>query len=274
MDVLVVGATGRQGGSVVDHLLSEPSVRVAALTRRPESDAARALADRGVEVLAGDLTDPQSLRGTVEGVDAVFGLAAAGTGRTERRQGSNLVNAAEAAGVDHVVFSSWGHADDRPGIDHVDAKHDVERQLAAADVTGTVVRPHTFTTTLARQRGAIERGAFRFPLRPGVALPLTDPDDVGRFVARAVTDPERFGGHTVELAGEALTIGGMAATFEAVLDRPIEAVPEEPRGPFSEWLTAGHAEVIDPEGVADRFDVRTRTLREYLERIGWGTRPG
>lgn len=58
--VLVVGATGNQGGAVADRLLSEiehTTFEVHALTRNRDSPAARSLADRGATVIEGDLND-------------------------------------------------------------------------------------------------------------------------------------------------------------------------------------------------------------------------
>lgn len=59
--VVVTGATGKQGGSVVDALLKNPAYSVRAVTRNPNSDASRALAARGVEVVAGELDNYDSL---------------------------------------------------------------------------------------------------------------------------------------------------------------------------------------------------------------------
>ena len=73
--VLVVGATGNQGGAVVDHLLdSEAAFDVSGLTRDATSDAAEALEARGVTMVEGDLNDLDSLRGPVGDADAVFAV--------------------------------------------------------------------------------------------------------------------------------------------------------------------------------------------------------
>src|SRR5258708_38823510 len=69
--VLVVGATGKQGGAVAQHLLGA-GMLVRALTRNPDKPAARTLADRGAEVVAGDLGDADSVRRALAGGSAVF----------------------------------------------------------------------------------------------------------------------------------------------------------------------------------------------------------
>src|SRR5262245_33688343 len=110
--VLVTGATGRQGGSVVGHLLKQGR-KLRALSRNPASAAAKALTDRGVEVVRGDLEDPASLAGAVRGVRGVFSVQdfwAVGA-RREVEQGKNLADVAAKAGVEHFVFSSVGGAE-------------------------------------------------------------------------------------------------------------------------------------------------------------------
>ena len=100
LNVLVTGATGKQGGHLVRELLARGhSVR--ALTRKPESPAAAALAERGVTIFAGDFDDQGSLERAARGVDTVFAMATPfGTSeQTETREGINIVRAASSAGA-------------------------------------------------------------------------------------------------------------------------------------------------------------------------------
>ena len=70
--VLITGATGKQGGAVVEFLLSGDKVAIRALTRNPEAPAAKALAAKGVELAKGSLTDEGSLVAAMEGCSAAF----------------------------------------------------------------------------------------------------------------------------------------------------------------------------------------------------------
>ncbi len=133
--VLVVGATGKQGGAVAHHLLAA-GLLVRTLTRNPDKPAARTLADRGAEVVAGDLGDADSVRRALAGVSAVFCVTnfyEAGYAG-EVAQGELMVDLAAAAGVGHFVFSSVCSADKNTGIPHFDSKYQVERHLAAGSV--------------------------------------------------------------------------------------------------------------------------------------------
>jgi uncharacterized protein YbjT (DUF2867 family) len=109
--VLVSGATGQQGESVARELL-ERGFGVRALTRDPEKPAAKELAERGAEVVRGDLDDRSSLERALEGVYGVFSVQnfwEAGY-EGEVRQGTHLADAAKEAGVSHLVYSSVGSA--------------------------------------------------------------------------------------------------------------------------------------------------------------------
>jgi len=72
--VIVTGATGRQGGSVLRHLQAQGGWKLRALTRNPTDAAARRLATEGVEVVKGDLEDMVSLSSAVRGVRGVYSV--------------------------------------------------------------------------------------------------------------------------------------------------------------------------------------------------------
>ena len=115
--VLVSGATGNQGGAVARNLL-ERGFEVRALTRDPDKPAARLLAERGAEVVRGDLEDRSSLDRALEGAYGAFSVqnfSEAGYDG-EVRQGKALADAAKEAGVSHFVYSSVGSAYRNTGI--------------------------------------------------------------------------------------------------------------------------------------------------------------
>ena len=100
MTVLITGATGRQGGAVVRHMISK-GWKLRALTRHYSSYAAQRLAGHDVELVQGDLEDPISLERATRGVYGVYSgqdFWAVGA-RREVQQGKNLAEAAK---------ESWG----------------------------------------------------------------------------------------------------------------------------------------------------------------------
>jgi len=105
--VLVLGATGAQGGSVARHLLDSGRFHVRVLTRAPDSAAAGRLRDAGADIVRGDFDNRASLRAALRGCRAVFGSTCglAPKGR-EIANGRNMINAVAGAEVDHFVFST------------------------------------------------------------------------------------------------------------------------------------------------------------------------
>lgn len=134
-NVLVIGATGQQGGATVQALLPKGH-RIKALTRKGDSPAAKKLASQGVELIQGDLTDTEALVNAMKAVDSVFAVTTPyGAGPdAETRQGIILADAAKAANVGHLVFSSVGSADQGTGIPHFESKYRIEQHIAAIKI--------------------------------------------------------------------------------------------------------------------------------------------
>src|SRR5438067_13928862 len=109
--VLVTGATGNQGGACVEALLTRGH-RVRALTRNSASPAANRLREQGVEIAVGDFTDHDSLVRAARGVNAVFAMSTPSEQGAEKEtaQGIAMTNAARAAGVAHLIYSSVASA--------------------------------------------------------------------------------------------------------------------------------------------------------------------
>lgn len=230
--ILVTGATGRQGGAAVDHLLAD-NWRLRALTRDQTKQAARDLARRGVEVIEGNLDDRGSVQRAVEGCYGLFSVQQfwevgfAG----EIRQGKLLADIARDAGVQHVVYSSVGGADQDTGIPHFDSKWQIERHIRELDLPATVLRPVFFFDNFSSGefRDAIRAGTLAMPMPPDRPLQMVAVRDIGAFVAMAFRRPQQFIGQTVELAGDELTMPQAAQIFSQATGRKVkfQSVPLE-----------------------------------------------
>lgn len=143
--VLVTGATGQQGGAVARALLSNGH-GVKALTRKPDSAAAQALASAGAQLVIGDLDDTTAFAKAASGVDTLFlmGTMQGDNADAETRQGIAAANAAKAAGVGHLIYSSVADADKNTGIPHFDSKYRVEQHLRGLGVPYTISAPVFF----------------------------------------------------------------------------------------------------------------------------------
>src|SRR5215813_14513124 len=105
--ILVVGATGMQGGGVARHLLRRGAWNVRCITRRSDSESAKVLQHQGAEVLQADFDDPASLKRAVHNCTAVFGVTNFWEAYfREYDQGVNLIDASAETRVEHLVLST------------------------------------------------------------------------------------------------------------------------------------------------------------------------
>ena len=130
--IAVLGATGQQGGAAVAHLL-EHGWRVRAVVRDPHSAASRRLASAGAEPAVGDLDDRVGLEAVMRGTHGVFSVQPASIppdfAPNELRRGINVADAARAAEVPHLVYSSVAGADRGTGVAHWEIKWRVEQHI-------------------------------------------------------------------------------------------------------------------------------------------------
>jgi uncharacterized protein YbjT (DUF2867 family) len=285
--VLVTGATGNQGGAVVDHLLaSDEQFDVRGLTRDATSDAARELEDRGVTMVEGDLGDPETLRDPVDEADAVFAVTNFWTQGYDAQvqQGKNLADVAAEVGVDQFVFSGVGSHDEDTGIPHFDSADEIDRHVRDLDLPWTILKPVFFSENFeAFAEDIIEDGTLALPLAEGVPLQMVSNNDVGHAAAVALENPDEFVGTVHDLAGDELTLEETATILSEVTGTDVEAVHvpiEDAYDSFGEEFTVmcewfnevGYSADI-PE-LEETFGFAFDTLPEYLEANGWAAKEG
>src|SRR5215467_3431370 len=223
--VLVTGATGRQGGSVIRHMLAT-GWKLRALTRDSTSAAAQGLARKGIEVVKGDLEDPASLDRATDGAYGVYSVQdfwAVGA-RREVQQGKNLADAAAKARVEHFVYSSVGGVERNSGIDHWESKWEIEKHIRRLGLPATMLRPAAFMENyyIDQVEIGILKGKLMDPIRPDKTYQTIATDDIGAFVALAFDRGKDFIGAEIEIAGSELTNPEAARVFSRVLGKPVK----------------------------------------------------
>lgn len=232
--ILVFGATGQQGGSVAAALLAA-GWPVRALVRDPASPKAGALRDAGVELVHGNLADPDSVRAAMSGVYGVFSVQTSSPGgqisdEDEVRYGITVADTAAESGVSHLVYSSGAGVGDTPtGVGHYDSKMRIEAHIRTLPITATIVRPVTFMELLVMPGFGLDEGRFSFFARPDQAMQVLAVDDIGKFVTAIVADSARFGGKTLEIVSDSVTGRDLEASFTEAAGRPIPyaRIPDE-----------------------------------------------
>lgn len=220
--LLIAGGTGRLGTRVV-RLLAGRGLALRVLTRDP----ARAEQLRGdpVEVIAGDVRDPHAVERAVAGartvISAIQGFASTGkvSPQTVDRQGnSNLIRAAQGAGVEHfILVSVHGAAPDYP-MELGRMKYLAEQELQASRLAWTIIRPTVFMETWASLIGEplLRTGKTRLFGRADNPINFVSVEDVARVIELAVVDLS-LRGTVAEVGGpENLSLKQFAQTFETV----------------------------------------------------------
>ncbi|HSV50746.1 MAG TPA: NmrA/HSCARG family protein [Burkholderiaceae bacterium] len=242
--IAIVGATGAQGGGLVRALLTDPQPRFApvALTRKPQSPAATALAAQGVAVQGADLDDEASLARAFEGVHGVFAVTNFWehfSPEKELAQAGNIASAARHAGVRHLVWSTLEDTrrkvplDDprmptlmgRYKVPHLDAKGEANELFRAAGVPTTFMYTSFYWDNLihfgmAPQRLPGGELAFTLPM-DDARLPGIAATDIGACAAGLFARGENVLGREIGIAGEHLSGAEMAQALSRALGEPV-----------------------------------------------------
>jgi uncharacterized protein YbjT (DUF2867 family) len=207
--VVVCGATGRQGGAILRHLLAG-GWPVRALTRSPDGPKAQALRDAGAEVVGADMADRESLDRAFAGAYGVFNVQnpqIAGYDG-EVTQGRTVADAARAAGVAHLVYGSAGMGT-RTGVPSWDSKVVIADHMRQLGLPITILRPMAFMELMTDKDFYPQVSVWHvMPKLMGWdrPLPWLAADDVGVIGAAAFGDPGRFIGRDIPLAGDVKTL--------------------------------------------------------------------
>ena len=242
--IAVVGATGEQGGSLVRAITSDPNGEFAAraLTRNPDSDAAKALAAQGAEVVAADIDDEASIERAFDGAYGAYCVTFFWEHMTpdiEQAQAASMAQAAKAKGLKHVIWSTLEDSrehiplsDDRMPtlnkwkVPHYDAKAEVNHVFTDAGVPTTFLHTSFNWENFIRfgmgpARG--EDGKLRLTIPMGNAkLAGMASEDVGRSAYGIFKAGDKYIGTTVSVAGEHLTGAELAAALTKGLGEDVE----------------------------------------------------
>ena len=233
--ILVTGATGKQGGSVIDALVASPATSqftILAVTRDANSGSAQKLAKKAsnIKVVQGNLDDVATLfesakkvAGDIWGVYSVqISMGKGVTYESEVKQGNDLIDESVKQGVKQFVYSSVERGGDEHSwsnptpIEHFKTKHAIEHHLKdnAGQMGWTILRPVAFMDNLAP---GFPHKVFLTAMRDslnGKSNQWVATSDIGFFVAQAFEKPAEWKHKAVGLAGDELTFEQQSKAFE------------------------------------------------------------
>ncbi len=242
--IAVVGATGMQGGGLVRAIVNDKGGEFAAraLTRKTDSDKAKAMTKLGAEVVAADLDDVESLKRAFAGAYGAFCLTNFWehfSPERELAQAKNMAQAAKAAHVKHVIWSTledtrkWVPLSDnrmptlmdKYKVPHFDAKGEADRLFTESGVPTTLLLTSFYWDNLIMfgmgpKKGPDGKLAFTLPMGdkklPGIAA-----EDIGKCALGVFKNGREYMGKTVGIAGEHLTGAQMAAGLAKILGQEV-----------------------------------------------------
>jgi uncharacterized protein YbjT (DUF2867 family) len=216
--LVVFGATGQQGGSVANYVVTDPVLskeyKIRAVTRDPSKPGAQALQRKGMEVVQGDANEPESLKKLRQGAHTVFAVTTTTyddqTKDREIRQGKCLADAAVASGVQYFIFSTLPHAGKCSNgryakVDHFDSKAEVAAYIRMLPIRSAFFAPGSFMQNFSGIMAPHPVGDGTYALSnvvsPQTQLPLIDiAGDTGKYVGAVLAEPEKFEGKVLSAA--------------------------------------------------------------------------
>ncbi|GLA01347.1 hypothetical protein AnigIFM60653_011599 [Aspergillus niger] len=237
--LVVVGATGQQGSSIINSILSDPKLSqeytIRGTTRDPNSPKAQALAAKGIEIVTANFNEPESLQRAFTGAHTVFAntptIYDGHTYEHEVAHGRALIDAAVAVGVPFYIYSTL------PSISkisqgwlknggHFDGKEEVEQYIRTQPIRSAFVAPGSFMSnfhdTMAPRR--MENGDFALllPVPAHIRLPLIDTEaDLGKWVAAILADFDQYEGKVLCCATALYSFKEIVETMSCVSGKTV-----------------------------------------------------
>ncbi|KIM86166.1 hypothetical protein PILCRDRAFT_86767 [Piloderma croceum F 1598] len=260
--VVVVGATGMQGGSVINALIeSDKAYRFRGLTRDTSKPAARKLIDQGVEMVGVSISadNAEKVHQAFEGASIAF----------EIDDGILMINAAKAAKVKLFIWSGLMSVTEASGgkythVDHFDGKAAITAYGRQSGIPFVDVQAGTyasnFTSTLAPRKQADGTYAIGLPFGPDTLIPIIDmASDYGLFVRQAIESTAFGAGSEILTCGELLPVGDMFKQLSEITGKSVVFHQLSDK----EYLAAM------PEMIPDRIKVEFLDQMKYIDDFGY-----
>ena len=219
MTILVTGSTGHIGRQVLQYLAGM-GAELSALTRSPE----RAKFPDGIAAVKGDISDLDSMRAAMKGIDTIFLLLPSNPG--EQMHALQILGTARDMGVKGIVYLSVFRSAEYVELPHFASKYGAERLIEQFDLPATVLKPAYFIQNDLGQKGPLlSQGVYGMPIgRQGISM--VDARDIGEAAGlellRRERAHDRLPRETYALVGpDVIDAETVTSIWTEVLGRPI-----------------------------------------------------
>lgn len=260
--IVVCGATGKQGGAVLEALRASGNWELLAFSRDASSQKSEAIKDKGIDLVQADLADKESLMNAFKGAYGVYAMTMPmnlkGKIDTELEwlQGNNIVEACLANNVRHLVFSSVLYVEEgqENSLTYIKRKVDIENLVKKNKIPYTFLCPGSFMDDFGTEYLPVKKNVIVGMAADEAKLPWIACRDIGKLAAEAFAQPEKFQGKKLNLIADFIS-GNELAAVASKLSSQGKTYKHKP---VSIWLMRLFARVWIP-------------LRRHFEK--WGQAP-
>jgi uncharacterized protein YbjT (DUF2867 family) len=222
--IFVTGGTGNQGGAVA-RSLSQQGFTVKVLTRNSTSPKTQNLKKLNIELVTGDLNNPDTFRQHLKDVYGIFSVQSFKNGvEKEISQGIALATLAKELNVTHFLYSSAFGANLNTAVPHIDSKFKIENHIKQTRLPFTIIRP-TFlyeNFLIPQVKKGILKGNLVQPINRDTVQQYLAAEDIGKAAVKIFKNSNEYLGRTIPLATEQLSTQEVADAFTKVLNKKIE----------------------------------------------------
>ena len=260
--LVIFGATGQQGGSVIDYILNDAELsqkyRLRGVTRQPSQPAAGRLIERGVEVVRGDLDDENSLKDAMKGAHTIFAVTTTiydeQCKEREVRQGKAIADVAVASGAQYLIFSTLSSATKiskgKYAVDSFDSKAEVEEYIRGLPIQSAFFAPggfmENFMGGMAPRPSPDGSGTYTMTnvVTPDTNFPLIATVlDSGKYVGAILAEPEKYQGKVLSASTELYSFDRLAKIMSKATGKTVK-YQQIPADVFRSFMPPVQAEVL------------------------------
>ncbi|KAF1955112.1 NAD(P)-binding protein [Byssothecium circinans] len=305
--LVVFGATGNQGGSVIRYVLSDPDISsrysIRAITRDANRPESKALASKGIEVVSADLDKPTTLPAALKNVSFIFATTntdyQGNTREIETRQAKALCDEALRQGAKYIIWSSMSHPNKISGgkltqAAHFDVKAEIETYIRTLPIESAFFAPGSFMqnyyTNQRPRPSPTNDGTYILAnlCHPTETLiPLIDITDTGAWMNAILADPDKYNGKFIaaaqglytyeQVVGIMSEVSGKTVKFHQMSDEVLKSVlPEGARGMlyemnvlFRDYGYYGPTQKEDVQWAIEQARGELTDLEAFLRKTGF-----